>query len=120
MVRKKKIDLIDISELIQNVYHICACIINNNILTDNLIFIDYVNQYQNDKYEQLYLKLNICEKKQFNKIKNMLNLNLSEYDLIIRFTNQIKLTKQLSYFIWMNLIKHCMILLVFNVLFKIM
>jgi len=96
---KKKINLIDISELIQNVYHICACINNDNILTNNLIFMNYVNQYQNDKYDQLYLKLNISEKKQFNKIKNMVNYNVNKYDLIIRFTNQIKLSKQLSYFI---------------------
>ena len=68
---KKKINLIDISELIQNVYHICACINNDNILTNNLIFMNYVNQYQNDKYDQLYLKLNISEKKQFNKINNV-------------------------------------------------
>ena len=99
MVRKKKINLIDISELTHSVYHICVCVINDNILTDKSIFINYVNQYQNDTYEQLYLKLNVFEKKQFNKIKNMVNLNLNNYDLIVRFTNQIKLTKQLSYFI---------------------
>jgi hypothetical protein len=100
MVKKKIISkLIDVSEITQTVFHICACVINDNILSDNLIFMDYVNQFQKNNYEQLYLKLNISEKKQFNKIKNMINLNVNNYDLIIRFTNQIKLSKQLSYFI---------------------